>query len=124
MLEESQIDGNHLFVLDEIFKGTNTVERIAAGKAVLSVLAGNGNMVFASTHDLELADLLTDEYELYHFCEQIELGRLHFDYLLKQGKLKHRNAIKLLELENYPEKVVAEANIIANSIGTKYIPST
>ena len=115
MLEVSQRHENNLFVLDEIFKGTNTIERIAAGKAVLSALAGNGNTVFASTHDIELADLLANEYELYHFCEQIQQNRLYFDYLLKHGKLKHRNAIRLLELEGYPESVIAEANRIVES---------
>jgi len=115
MLEVSKLHENNLFVLDEIFKGTNTIERIAASKAVLSALARNGNMVFASTHDLELADLLSGEYELYHFCEQIEQNRLYFDFLLKHGKLKHRNAIRLLELEGYPERVIAEANLIVGN---------
>ena len=118
MLEESYQCGYNLFVLDEIYKGTNTLERIAAGKAVLSALAENGNMVFASTHDIELADLLADEYELYHFCEQIEQNYLHFDYLLKRGKLKHRNAIKLLEIEGYPKNVIAEANTIVEKFIT------
>ena len=116
MLDVSQRYGNNLFVLDEIFKGTNTIERIAASKAVLSALARNNNTIFASTHDIELADLLAEEYELYHFCEQIEQNRLYFDYLLKNGKLKHRNAIKLLELEGYPESVVAEANRIVGKL--------
>jgi hypothetical protein len=116
MLEKSQQCGNNLFVLDEIFKGTNTPERIAASKAVLSVLSGNRNMVFVSTHDIELADLLAEEYELYHFCEQIEQNQLHFDYLLKRGKLKHRNAIRLLEIEGYPESVIADANKIAKKL--------
>jgi DNA mismatch repair ATPase MutS len=116
MLEESQHCEENLFILDEIFKGTNTLERIGASKAVLSVLAGNGNMVFVSTHDIELADLLAEEYELYHFCEQIEHNQLHFDYLLKRGKLKHRNAIRLLEIEGYPESVIAEANAIVGNL--------
>ena len=115
MLEESERHGKNLFVLDEIFKGTNTIERIAAGKAVLSALSRNGNTVFAATHDIELADLLAEEYELYHFCEQIEQNRLCFDYLLKHGKLKHRNAIRLLELEGFPNSVVAEANKIVEN---------
>ena len=80
ILEESHQCGCNLFILDEIYKGTNTLERIAASKAVLSALARDGNMVFASTHDIELADLLAEEYELYHFCEQIEQNQLHFDY--------------------------------------------
>jgi DNA mismatch repair ATPase MutS len=72
--------------------------------------------VFASTHDIELADLLSEEYDLYHFCEQIEQNRRYFDYLIKQGKLKHLNAIKLLEIEGYPESVIAEANEIVGKI--------
>ena len=115
MLEKSHC-GYNLFVLDEIYKGTNTLERIAASKAVLAALARNGNMVFASTHDIELADLLSEEYELYHFCEQIEQNLLHFDYLLKHGKLRHRNAIKLLEIEGYPESVIAEAKTIVGKL--------
>jgi DNA mismatch repair ATPase MutS len=116
MLEKSQQCENNLFILDEIFKGTNTPERIGASKAVLSVLAGNRNMVFVSTHDIKLAELLAEEYELYHFCEQIEQNQLHFDYLLKQGKLRHRNAIRLLEIEGYPENVISEANKIAGKL--------
>ena len=112
MLEESHRCADNLFVLDEIYKGTNTPERIAASKAVLSALARNGNMVFVSTHDIELADLLSEEYELYHFCEQIEQNRLSFDYLLKHGRLTHRNAIKLLEIANYPKNVITEATAI------------
>ena len=116
MLEKSEC-GNNLFVLDEIFKGTNTPERIAASKAVLSFLAKNSNIVFASTHDIELADMLSEEYELYYFCELIQENKLHFDYLLKQGKLKHRNAIKLLKISGYPETVVNEANAIVEKWG-------
>lgn len=56
-----------VFLLDELFKGTNTVERIAIAKAVLSALAHKNSIVFASTHDVELASLLEDEYELFHF---------------------------------------------------------
>lgn len=116
MLLETKSKGPHLFLLDELFKGTNTLERIAGGKAVLSALASNGNIVFASTHDLELADLLADEFWLYHFCEQIANNQLTFDYLLKEGKLKHRNAIRLLELENYPLSVIQEVNNIVEEL--------
>ena len=43
--------GNHLFLLDELFRGTNTKERIAISKAVLSWLVKSDNLVFVSTHD-------------------------------------------------------------------------
>lgn len=102
-------EGNHLFLLDELFKGTNTVERIAIAKAVLSALIRQRNIVFVSTHDIELASLLKDEYDLYHFCENVENGVLSFDYKLKPGPVTERNAIRILEICGYPQGVVQEA---------------
>ena len=78
--------GNHLFLLDELFRGTNTKERIAISKAVLSWLVKSDNLVFVSTHDLELADMLEDEYELYYFSESVKDGILSFDYMHLIGK--------------------------------------
>jgi len=99
----------NLFLLDEIFKGTNTVERISAGKAVLSFLAKDENIVFVSTHDIELADLLKDEFELYHFSEKVDDKTVDFDYKLKEGKLKNRNAIRILQINDYPDVIINEA---------------
>ncbi len=99
-----------LLVLDEIFKGTNTVERISGGKAILSYLNTNNNIVIVSTHDIELTELLKDEgFELYHFSEDVKDNELHFDYKLKEGKLKTRNAIKILELYGYPPEVIKDS---------------
>jgi DNA mismatch repair ATPase MutS len=107
---ENGIQGKpNLFLLDEIFKGTNTIERISAGKAVLSSLSGNGNIVLVSTHDIELADLLREKYELYHFSEIVNEKNVDFDYKLKDGKLKNRNAIRILQINNYPESIIKEA---------------
>src|SRR5204863_8570228 len=52
----------HLFIFDELFRGTNAVERIAAGEAVLRALIADGkpHVVLAATHDGELVDLLRD----------------------------------------------------------------
>ena len=102
--------GNCLFVLDEIFKGTNTIERISGGKAILSFLNKSNHVVLVSTHDIELTDLLEkDHYELYHFSEQIENENLFFDHKLKTGKLKTRNAIRILELYDYPKEIITDA---------------
>jgi hypothetical protein len=109
MIDKSQVNGSNLFLLDEIFKGTNTIERISAGKAVLSYLNSDSNIVFVSTHDIELTDLLDDSYELYHFSEQVENKTVAFDFRLKDGKLKNRNAIRILEINDYPEKIITEA---------------
>lgn len=116
MLEKCNDDKPNLFLLDEIFKGTNTVERIAAGKATLSHLSKNGNIVFVSTHDIELVDMLADEYELYHFSEMIDKKSVNFDFKLKEGKLKNRNAIRILEINDYPESVISEAIDISKEI--------
>jgi len=116
MLEKSGDGRPNLLLLDEMFKGTNTVERIAAGKATLSHLSKNGNIVFVSTHDIELADMLVDEYELYHFSEIIDRKSVDFDFRLKEGKLKNRNAIKILEINDYPESVISEAIDISKEI--------
>ena len=109
MIDASYSDKPGLFLLDEIFKGTNTVERISAGKAVLSELTHNNNLVFVSTHDIELTDLLQDSYKLYHFSENVDQSSIDFDYILKQGKLTQRNAIRILEINGYPKAVIKEA---------------
>jgi hypothetical protein len=67
ILKESDQKSNNLIIIDEIFRGTNTIERIAAAKAILSYLTSKKNFVFVSTHDLELAELLGNEYCCYSF---------------------------------------------------------
>ncbi|MBG7628883.1 MAG: DNA mismatch repair protein MutS [Bacteroidetes bacterium] len=110
LLEASKSNDPCLFVLDEIFKGTNTIERISGGKAILSFLNKKNHTVLVSTHDIELTSLLeVENYELYHFSEQIEGDALIFDHKLKNGKLKTRNAIKILELFNYPDEIITDA---------------
>ncbi len=113
MIAESRSSSTSLFLLDEIFKGTNTIERIAAGKAVLSYLGNSDNIVFVSTHDIELTELLTDTYALYHFTEIVENEQIKFDYQLKSGNLTTKNAIRILELNDYPDVVVTEVRKIA-----------
>ncbi len=110
LVDASEIDGFNLFILDEIFKGTNTVERISGGKAILSFLNKKNHIVLVSTHDIELTELLEkNDYELFHFSEQIEKNELSFDHKLKKGRLKTRNAIKILELYEYPSEIISEA---------------
>ena len=120
MITNSLSPENNVFFLDEVFKGTNTVERIAAGKAILSFLAqSNNNLVFVSTHDIELADLLSGEYDLYHFTESIDADTIHFDYTLKPGYLYTKNAISILEINNYPEEIISEAKHISEFLKNK-----
>ncbi|WP_298517878.1 DNA mismatch repair protein MutS [uncultured Kordia sp.] len=121
MIAESEKDTINLFLLDELFKGTNTVERISAGKAVLSALAKNNNKVLVSTHDIELTDMLAENYELYHFSEIVEENTVAFDYKLKEGKLKNRNAIRILEMNQYPTAIIQEAIAISKTLDDTYL---
>lgn len=116
IVKEARSAEQNLFVLDEVFKGTNTVERIAAAKAILSYLNHGNNIVVVSTHDIELASMLAREYDLYHFIETIDNGELKFDHRLKAGPLKTRNAIRILELFNYPVEIVEEAKEVSRRL--------
>ena len=99
----------HLFLLDELFRGTNTIERIAAGKAVLSHLARGPHVTLVSTHDIELVPLLSDSHAPYHFRESVAQGALVFDYRLRPGPSSTRNAIALLTSAAFPESLVEDA---------------
>ncbi len=108
-------DGEPLFcVIDEVLRGTNTVERIAASSEVLRNLAENGCICAAATHDIELCDLLSPEYALYHFEEQLGDREMLFDYLLRPGKATSRNAINLLKLIGFGDRIVNGAHARAN----------
>ena len=107
-LEESE-KGNRLIILDELFKGTNTTERIAINATLLSMLSQNGNIIFASTHDLKLAELLKGKYEFYHFCETIVNDKLTFDHKLHPNICKEGNAIRILGLCGYPPEFIHDA---------------
>jgi DNA mismatch repair ATPase MutS len=109
-----------LVIIDEIFRGTNTIERIAAAKSVLSYLTANRNFVFVSTHDLELAELLGDDYAIYSFEELVNNKRLVFDYKIKEGLLKNKNGIAILESLGYPSSVVKDAGIVSEQLRQKY----
>lgn len=111
-LELSESGSNYFFIIDEIFRGTNTAERVGASSGVLEYLAKN-NIVFVTTHDIELTEYLKEIYEMYHFSEQVTDNEYYFDYKLKKGDCKSGNAIRLLEIMEYPEEITTSARNIA-----------
>lgn len=98
-----------LCFVDEVLRGTNTVERIAASTQILKSLRGENILCFAATHDIELTELLQKEYDNYHFSEEVRDGDVVFDYKLQSGKATTRNAIRLLELLGYDRKIIEKA---------------
>src|SRR5690606_19055240 len=121
MIDESRSGNQNLFLLDEMFKGTNTVERIAGGKSVLDYLNSDDNIVIISTHDLEMTEYLKDTFNLYHFTENFKDDSIIFDYKLKPGNLKTTNAIRILELNQYPPEIIKEARRLSNEINSKKV---
>lgn len=107
-IKASDSDKLCMFLIDEIFRGTNTVERLAASSAVLKYL-GSRSMVLVTTHDIELEKMVEGKYRLFHFEEQIKDGIHSFDYLIKEGPCKSRNAIHLLEISGYPDEIIKSA---------------
>ncbi|MCR5278262.1 MAG: hypothetical protein K6E19_02365 [Lachnospiraceae bacterium] len=102
-----------LCFLDEVLRGTNTIERISACTVILKTLREAGVMCFAATHDLELTNLLSDHYDNYHFEETVTDNDITFNYRLNPGPGVTRNAIKLLGLMGFDNKIIDNANELA-----------
>ena len=114
ILEKTKVsERKMLCFVDEVLRGTNTVERIAASTHILMCLEKAKTICFAATHDIELARLLKDSYDNYHFEEVIEGEDVKFSYLLCDGKATSRNAIKLLKVLGYDESLVKDAENMA-----------
>jgi hypothetical protein len=112
-VQRAERDGRGVFVIDELFRGTNTPERVAAGKAVLESLGAHAQ-VLVTTHDIELQHLLGPTFLTFHFVEDPELPEV-FDYRLHPGISTSKNAIKLLEKVGFPSDIVREAQRLADA---------
>lgn len=97
-----------LCFIDEILRGTNTIERISASKALLQYIEGKNCLCMAATHDLELTKLLPN-YRQIHFREDLTPSGMHFSYKLIEGPSDTRNAIALLSLMQFPQVVTQTA---------------
>ncbi|MQA92285.1 MAG: hypothetical protein GEU90_19000 [Gemmatimonas sp.] len=110
-----------IFLLDELLRGTNSVDRLAAGEAILRALLDDGghgqrHCVMIATHDSELATLIDYEYKPWHFRETITSQGLIFDYRRYEGSATTRTALALLEAAGAPKAVMEAARFRAESI--------
>ncbi|MCX6169513.1 MAG: hypothetical protein NTX65_09240 [Ignavibacteriales bacterium] len=110
IINSSKNGSVHLFLIDEIFRGTNSVERTAASIEVLNYLHNDKDFVIVATHDLQLTDILSASYRNFHFKETMTETSLYFDYKLHPGKSNSKNAIALLKYVGYPESIVDGAH--------------
>lgn len=92
-----------LYLIDEIFRGTNNRERQIGSRAVIQTLAQEKSaMGFISTHDLELTALEKSNPTLLnlHFREDIdENGKMIFHYHLRSGPCPTTNALRIMAAE-------------------------
>ncbi len=109
ILDAKQRGERQLAIIDEVLRGTNTKERIAASTELLRDLAGGRGLIVAATHDGELCELLRDGYRMAHFEEEIRDGEILFDYKIKEGPATTRNAIRLLGIMGFPGDLVERA---------------
>lgn len=89
------------FLLDEIFKGTNSHDRHQGARALIRQLQKQGAYGLISTHDLELGELQKESHgriRNYHFREYYEGEAIRFDYTLRTGISTTRNALYLIRL--------------------------
>jgi hypothetical protein len=117
-----------LFLLDEVFRGTNTSERIAAAEGVLRELLRSRDgqpsphFVVAATHDGELVDLLAGLYLPYHFTDAIVDGQLVFQHRFTPGPAQSRSALLLLELLGAPPEMMDAARRRADILDQERAP--
>ena len=100
MIEAAKKGEPVFFLLDEIFKGTNSRDRHTGARILIKLLSSEGAVGFVSTHDVELGDLATEDSRIrnYHFREYYKEGQLFFDYKLRTGVSDTRNAIYLMKM--------------------------
>ena len=99
-------------VIDEILRGTNTQERIAASKAIMEYLAHHNCIAIVASHDKELTELEKIGYDNYHFSEEFGEEDIVFDYKLQKGPANSQNAIRLLSFTGFPETIIERAENI------------
>ena len=97
-----------LFLIDEIFRGTNNRERHIGSRAFIKALASRSTAVgVIATHDLELVKLADyiPGIANFHFREDVRNDRLDFDYLLRTGPCTTTNALHIMRMEGLPTEV-------------------
>ncbi|WP_439489203.1 MutS-related protein [Algoriphagus sp.] len=105
MLAVDKEEGFNLLLIDEIFKGTNSRERLVISSEVLQTLAGGNSIVIATTHDLELVHGLPD-FMFFYFTGEDVAGNYQYDFRFRTGVLQSTNAVFVLRDMGYPEEIL------------------
>ncbi len=104
-------------LIDEILRGTNTEERLAASEAVCRYLAVYNCIAVVATHDPELAESMRGLYDCYHFKSEIRGSDICFDYKIYRGLGVNRNAVRILAYMGFPGEIVEMAERLCGPDG-------
>ena len=88
-----------MFLLDEIFGGTNSRDRQIGAEAIVRVLVEGGAIGLVTTHDLALTEIvggLNGQAANVHFEDRLENGAMVFDYRMRPGVVERSNALELM----------------------------
>ncbi len=99
MLERLR-NGEHLFViLDEMLKGTNSVDKLNGSRELVKKMVQHNAVALVATHDLKLAELENQLEEVVNKCFEIHIenDELTFDYTLTDGVTESMNATFLMK---------------------------
>jgi MutS domain V len=93
-----------LFLIDEIFRGTNSRERLIGSRSYIRTMSQTAAVGLVATHDLELIKLADEIPGVvnHHFREEVHDGRMVFDYRLRPGPCPTTNALTIMRLEGLP----------------------
>ncbi len=109
MLDAAGQDKTYLFVIDEMLKGTNTCERVAAATSILQHFVSTNQYILVATHDFDVVNHLKGDYEDFYFDSIVKEKDIYFDYKIHAGKGGKTNAIALLKILDYPKEIIENA---------------
>ncbi|WP_130421026.1 MutS-related protein [Edaphobacter modestus] len=87
-----------LFLLDELLQGTNSRDRLIGAEGIVNALLSTNAIGIISTHDLALTALKGDSIHNMHFQDEIEDGKMKFDFKLRNGPVTRSNGVELMRL--------------------------
>lgn len=105
MIESLEKSGFHYFFIDELFKGTNAIERIGSGLGIVRWLSRHDCLYMISSHDIELVAASGAVNDNYHFDSRYVDGEIVFDYQIKQGAAVTKNAVNTLKSLHFPSEI-------------------
>lgn len=100
LIDGTKAESPIFFLLDEIFKGTNSKDRHAGAEILINQLSKENALGLVSTHDLELCDIEKKNSKVinYHFREYYKNNEIYFDYKLRMGSSTTQNALYLMQM--------------------------